>query len=1139
MSCRRFILFLCLVLPIASPLLSLAQNRELISTPYDLHGVPYYRHYGAKDFDSSASSSFITSTNDGSIVYGDLNWIFMFDGISWRKLYHNLTESHRITSMHWDVDGEIYAGSFNSIGKIGVGENEKITYIPLDTESNRIDVGEYFQTIHTTPTDIYFRGRRSFAIYSKETGHIDWHRFDTWITASFFHQGRYHIVKDSNEILFYENGEFTQLDDLTRAAQRRDITVADTIVAPDGSIIMASERRGLYRFNGESIEPAFPAFNADTAHLVRDIELTDDGHLLVASIGRGVVVLDPEGNVLEDFGAAIDHRFKSARNVMIDQYGSVWVMFNASLAKILLDTPLTAIDERLRPSLFYASPYSQGDDLYLLSFYILYKADFDRYGRISGFHNLFPNTDMEITAVGETKHGLYFGTNHHGLFKLDENDQAIYLMDAPAFDRLKQSRDHPDLLIGTNSSNIWLLKASGETLARIDAIDNDRFVNRMQQDDQGVFWLEYGLGAVGKLEVHDDKLSLDVIHASDDALLNHWFTLWMHEGRAYFTIPDGVYTHDATTDQLVKTNILDTTFDPNHLRIERAITDPYGNIWISANGANMILWKQEDGSFQIDDRSLLEMGEPFFEFLKFYEGNETIIVTAFELFHYKSFEDDSRQIPAVPATRIARIQNLESQAILFEDLGISQQPEFLTLDFRNNDIVFNVANPFSFSTKSPEFQYQLLESTNTSLPDDNKPWNSSSITYYTNLSPGSYVFKARTKAGDGRITPWIEYAFEVSTPYYATAYAYLVYFITGALVIYALVKLKLRGLHLRNLKLEKMVQDRTHEIESKNSELERQAGMLATKNRELARQSEETSRNAQQLEKALAQLQETQDKLLDTARTAGRAEVATNVLHNVGNVLNSVNISLSSLSEKLAESSTANFSKIVELIQQHSNTLETFLTQDPKGKNLPAYMEQLSKVLMEEIEDCLKEINGMTRSVEHLREVISTQQSYARAIGLNQEFDLVEVIDSAIRISTGDTTPAHYNIEKRIDPDLVLDSDKHKVLEIFVNILKNAIESIEEHGPAEPRIVITAKASGSSITANIVDNGKGIEPNHQARLFRHGFTTKPNGHGFGLHSCANSAKNLGGDLQLQSEGPGLGATATLQLPIKAPAQKAP
>jgi len=117
-------------------------------------------------------------------------------------------------------------------------------------------------------------------------------------------------------------------------------------------------------------------------------------------------------------------------------------------------------------------------------------------------------------------------------------------------------------------------------------------------------------------------------------------------------------------------------------------------------------------------------------------------------------------------------------------------------------------------------------------------------------------------------------------------------------------------------------------------------------------------------------------------------------------------------------------------------------------------------------------------------------------------------------------------------PEIVV--EKHKVLQILVNLLRNAKYACEASGRTDKEVVIRILNQAGAVQIAVADNGVGIHPEHLGRIFSHGFTTKKDGHGFGLHSGALAAKDLGGALRVDSDGPGRGATFTLDLPIKTP-----
>ena len=113
--------------------------------------------------------------------------------------------------------------------------------------------------------------------------------------------------------------------------------------------------------------------------------------------------------------------------------------------------------------------------------------------------------------------------------------------------------------------------------------------------------------------------------------------------------------------------------------------------------------------------------------------------------------------------------------------------------------------------------------------------------------------------------------------------------------------------------------------------------------------------------------------------------------------------------------------------------------------------------------------------------------------------------------------------------------EKQKVLQILVNLMRNARDALVESGRQGPAIDLAhpnrRRSDEKKVVIEVIDNGVGIEEENLTKIFSHGFTTKRHGHGFGLHSSANAAKEMGGNLTAHSDGPGRGAVFTLELPF--------
>jgi PAS domain S-box-containing protein len=285
---------------------------------------------------------------------------------------------------------------------------------------------------------------------------------------------------------------------------------------------------------------------------------------------------------------------------------------------------------------------------------------------------------------------------------------------------------------------------------------------------------------------------------------------------------------------------------------------------------------------------------------------------------------------------------------------------------------------------------------------------------------------------------------------------------------------------------------------------------------------------------AEARLGEMHRTLVDVSRQAGMAEVATGVLHNVGNTLNSVNISTGLVIDQLRQSRITGLAKATQLLREHSSDMATFLTQSTQGQKLPAFLIALGDQLQEEREAMLKEMLALNASVDHIKSIVSMQQKHARTAGTLEQVTVPQLIDEALRLNAGAFERRGIRIVREYEEVPPIIVDRHKLLQILVNLLSNARHALMEADPPEKRVAIRVRASpeGKQLLMEVADNGMGITPENLTRMFSQGFTTKKEGHGFGLHISSLAAMEMKGRLSCASPGPGQGATFTLELPLE-------
>ncbi len=286
-------------------------------------------------------------------------------------------------------------------------------------------------------------------------------------------------------------------------------------------------------------------------------------------------------------------------------------------------------------------------------------------------------------------------------------------------------------------------------------------------------------------------------------------------------------------------------------------------------------------------------------------------------------------------------------------------------------------------------------------------------------------------------------------------------------------------------------------------------------------------------ENALSELSAAQSSLVEMSRAAGMAEVATGVLHNVGNVLNSVNVSTTLIRDTLKQSRAGNVSKVAEMMDRPPEDLAQFLTLDKKGQKIPKYLTTLGQALSSEHEQLLSETESLASRIEHIKEIVSMQQNYGRVSGISESIAPEKLMEDALLLNEGALIRHDIMVKKEYETSLPdMSVDKHKVLQILLNFINNAKYACTDSGKAEKIITLKIyRGEGSMICLSVADSGIGIASENLTRIFQHGFTTRKSGHGFGLHSGALAAKELGGNLLVHSDGLGQGAVFTLELPV--------
>ncbi len=306
---------------------------------------------------------------------------------------------------------------------------------------------------------------------------------------------------------------------------------------------------------------------------------------------------------------------------------------------------------------------------------------------------------------------------------------------------------------------------------------------------------------------------------------------------------------------------------------------------------------------------------------------------------------------------------------------------------------------------------------------------------------------------------------------------------------------------------------------------------------------------SQDLEKLVnertTELKAAQSQLVEAAHMAGMAEVASGVLHNIGNAINSVNVRLKLSEEKIDKLNVEKLAQAVDMLESNSGKLDRYIAEDPRGQNVFPYMKLALNSMAEQRTEALADIRFLDNQVKHICEIVSLQQSYAKGKRKpREEHRINDILIDAVRMQSDILERDGITVEVDCSYSTPILLDRLQLIQVFVNLIKNAAHSIVAQAPdrkvmqLSTRLAENGEGTSPMVEVVINDTGVGFSPDLKDKIFTYGFSTKKDGgKGFGLHYCANYLRSVGGSIYAESDGQGSGAQFIIKVPIEIPSNK--
>lgn len=857
----------------------------------------------------------------------------------------------------------------------------------------------------------------------------------------------------------------------------------------DGRLWIGNENGGLHLYNRE--ENNFYRYYNDPADLK---SITDDsiwsvlqdreGRIWVGTGQTGINVSDPYsqkflGLNLEIAGGII--RSNVIRDILEDIEGNIWLATDGggitkfNRQRRTVETYLSDPENRKSLSADAAIHLNQDNEgrLWVGTF----RGGLDimpdqSEGNFINFRDWSGNYDYVIQNVFTThfdrlRNYLWIGSFEETLLKFDLENGNITPIELPDGNN---AFSYIIYLFEDSAHNIWV--ATLEGLAKIPVGDRSA--------DSAIYFSF-------DPDIDTTIRSNNINHIAED-----------HSGTIWVGTTAGLSKYISENDSFVTYSRRDG-LPSNDVR--SIVEDDNGELWVGTNNG-LSKFNPADETF-INYYSVDGLqGNEFSRYaVKKLQSGELIFggMNGVNLFHPDNVIDNPH-IPPVYLTNF-RLLNRPVQ-IGGEDSPLSKHismTDSITLDHNQNIFTFEFIALNYSDTENNQYAYMMegFES------EWNYVGNQRNATY-TNLDPGKYVFRVKASNNDG---VWNEEGVSlhltITPPFWQTSWFYLLMILLLTVSVVAIYRYRVRTIRMRNIQLSKQVTERTEELKKKN----------------------------QTLKSTLKELEATKDQLVEQAHKAGMADIASGVLHNVGNILTSINTSAAMIEETATQSKVDGYVKANSLLKEHSNDLGNFIANDPRGRSLIDYYLRLEEPLTQERRHILQQTKRLVEKIKLVNDAIAAQQSFAGVGLMTEKLMLSEMAENALDLQSGSIERHGLNITKEyLAKDLVL-VNRTKLIHILVNVFKNAKEAMSENGLNQKNLEIRTWQDEQNVYLSISDNGIGVHPDNINKIFSQGFTTKKTGHGFGLHSSANYMKEMGGSLKVSSEGIGSGATFILSFPI--------
>lgn len=790
-----------------------------------IYGLPYVQNYGQNDHERGVQNWGAVQDQQGRMYFGNTSGVLMFDGHYWSLI--RLSNSNTVRSLDIDDEGIIYVGGVGDLGfleldSLGAMSFHSLTHlVPEEFRS------VYLDAIFTLATDqgVFFVGTRM--IFHYVNGEMKIYEMDEVkgpFNRAWEVNGKFYTLRPMSGLYHYNNGEL-ELVPGGEMVKNPGSTASGLLPYNENELLFIDYLGNTVIFGDEGgrVEKSTSLENLKVilskGFVTNTIKLPS-GDVAFSSENAGVFITDENFNLKFNINKKAGLFNDTAKKGFIDKNGNYWVPTSTGISYIILNNPITVTNEKQGLDNGLISLVEKEDTLFIGTSWGVKYEDGGEFKQI-------PNSQLEVWDLDVVNSQLYASAGGAlQRMKVDGTNEEVKRAEPWGLIPLKE---HPGkYILHCYQYNLLMLEEVNGKLKF------DKFIlgyvgnaRKVVEDKRGHLWITDGRAPLVSLEFNT---ALDsAVNVRQYGKVNGLPTDEGHEvlnfesedGLGFLVLSgDTYYQYEPQKDTfLLYQPLANIAKGPKRESFTQAKD---GTIYTASNSKKIRYVKTENG-YQLDTLGFGKINH--LPFQDTYElSDSTIMYLTSEglmQFHPKWVNREVMPYHTV-------ISNVRSgEKTLYGGYDYAQ--EFLEknsgLTYENNSLRFSFSALFFEESNRNTFSYRLE-----GYEDNWSDWSTEAYKEYTNLNEGNYIFRVRSKNIYERVGEEAVFSFRVYPPWYRSSLAFGGYGVLVVLLIWIIVRGYTHRLIKEKEKLERIVEERTHEISEQKDEIATQAAELKSNN---------------------------------------------------------------------------------------------------------------------------------------------------------------------------------------------------------------------------------------------------------------------------------------------------------------------